>query len=407
MGNSGRPASRADPLAPEQPDGGGPGRGRHGRWSQVALGLTGFGAFLNLYAPQPLLPVFRQLFRASEFQVSLTVSAAVLAVALAAPFAGFVADRFGRKPVILVAMAGLGLATIMTATARTLPVLIGWRFLQGLFVPGVLAVTMAYVSEEAAPEAVGRTMATYVTGGVIGGFAGRFLVGLVAAPWGWAAGFVVLGVATLGCAVAVALLLPPSAHFVRQDTRFLRVLGRHLRNRQLLATYAVGFNVLLTIVATFTYVNFYLADPPFHLGPSALSLIFAVYLIGAAITPTAGAIIDRLGYRRALIGAVGVSGIGMVLTLIPRLPVIVTGLTLLASGVFASQAAASTQVGRAATEARSSAAGLYLTLYYLGGALGSAVPGLLWRRLGWPGCVGFVLIMEALMAGTAYVRWTD
>ena len=185
------------------------------------------------------------------------------------------------------------------------------------------------------------------------------------------------------------------------------MLGRHLRNRQLLATYAVGFNVLLTIVATFTYVNFYLADPPFHLRASALSLVFAVYLVGAAITPTAGRLIDRLGYRRALIGAVGVSALGMLLTLMPRLPLIVTGLTLLASGVFAAQAAASTQVGRAATEARSSAAGLYLTLYYLGGAIGSAVPGLAWSRLGWPGCVAFVLLMQGVMAGIAYTRWTD
>ena len=48
---------------------------------QVALFLTGFGAFLNLYATQPLLPLFRELFHASELEVSLTVSASVLAVA--------------------------------------------------------------------------------------------------------------------------------------------------------------------------------------------------------------------------------------------------------------------------------------------------------------------------------------
>ena len=377
------------------------------RRGRVALFLTGFGAFLNLYAPQPLLPLFRQMFRASEFQVSLTISASVLAVAFSAPLVGFVADHFGRKSVILTAMIGLGLTTAMAATAQTLSVLIGWRFLQGLFIPGILAVAMAYVSEESPAEAVGSTMATYVTGGVIGGFGGRFLTGLLAGPWGWHAGFLLLGGATLGSALAVGILLPPSRHFVRQRTAFLPMLGKHLRNPQLLATYAVGFNVLLTIVAAFTYVNFYLADRPFHLGATALSAVFAVYLVGAAITPTAGRLIDRIGYRRALIGAVGVSGAGMLLTLIPLLPVIVAGLTLLATGVFASQAAASTQVGRAARDARSSAAGLYLTLYYLGGAIGSVIPGLVWSRLGWPGCVAFVLLMQGIMAGIAYTQWTD
>lgn len=377
------------------------------RGSRLALFLTGFGAFLNLYAPQPLLPLFRRMFHASEFHVSITISASVLAVALSAPFVGFVADHFGRKSIILTAMIGLGLTTAMAATANTLSALIGWRFLQGLFVPGVLAVAMAYVSEESPAEAVGATMATYVTGGVIGGFGGRFLSGLLAGSWGWHSGFLLLSGITLVSALAVGIFLPPSRHFVRQQTPFLHVLGKHLRNPQLLATYAVGFNVLLTIVATFTYVNFYLADHPFHLGSTALSAVFAVYLVGAAVTPTAGRLIDRIGYRRALIGAVGMSAAGMLLTLIPRLPVIVAGLTLLASGVFASQAAASTQVGRAAGDARSSAAGLYLTLYYLGGAIGSAAPGLLWSRLGWPGCVAFVLIMQGIMAGVAYTQWTD
>ena len=377
------------------------------RGSRLALFLTGFGAFLNLYAPHPLLPLFRQMFQASEFQVSLTISAAVFAVALSAPLAGYVADQFGRKVVIVTAMICLGFTTAMAATATTLPALIGWRFLQGLFVPGILAVAMAYVSEESPVGAVGSTMATYVTGGVIGGFGGRFLTGLLAGPWGWNAGFLLLGAATLVCALAVGILLPPSRHFVRLRTSFLHVLGKHLRNPQLLATYAVGFNVLMTIVATFTYVNFYLADWPFHLGPSGLSAVFAVYLLGAAITPTAGRLIDRFGYRRALIGAVGVSAAGMLLTLVPRLPVIIAGLTLLASGVFACQAAATTQVGRAAGDARSSAAGLYLTLYYFGGAIGSAAPGLVWSHLGWPGCVAFVLIIQGLMAGIAYTQWTD
>lgn len=377
--------------------------------SPIALFLVGFGAFLNLYAPQPLLPLFRQLFHASELKASLTVSASVLAVALTAPLTGLIADLLGRKRVILAAMVGLALTTAVAATATTLAGLIGWRFLQGVFVPGILAVAMAYISEESATDAVASTMATYVTGSVVGGFAGRLLSGLIAASWGWRAGFLLLGVATLLSALGTAWLLPPGTKFVRQRTAAasLQALGRHLRNPQLLATYAVGFNVLLTIVATFTYVNFYLADRPFRLGPTALSSIFAVYLIGAAITPGAGRIIDRIGYRRALIAAVGVSGAGVLLTLIRLLPVIISGLALLASGVFACQAAALSQVGRAAGHARSSAAGLYLALYYLGGAVGSVLPGLVWPYLGWPGCVAIVLSMQGLMAGIAYTRWRD
>jgi len=46
-----------------------------------------------------------------------------------------------------------------------------------------------------------------------------------------------------------------------------RAMLGHLRNPPLAATYAVGFCVLFTLIATFTYVNFYLAAPPFRLAP--------------------------------------------------------------------------------------------------------------------------------------------
>ncbi|HXR05878.1 MAG TPA: MFS transporter, partial [Candidatus Acidoferrum sp.] len=66
---------------------------------------------MNLYATQPLLPRFRELFQASELKVSLTVSAPILAVALAAPFLGILADTVGRKRVIVASMLGLALPT--------------------------------------------------------------------------------------------------------------------------------------------------------------------------------------------------------------------------------------------------------------------------------------------------------
>ena len=375
----------------------------------TALFVTGFGTFVNLYATQPLLPQFREHFGATELLVSLTVSAPVLAVALTAPLIGLVADAVGRKRIIVAAMLGLALPTALAATAANLGQLIAWRFLQGFFIPGIIAVAIAYISEESPRDAVGSTMAIYVTGTVIGGFAGRFLAGLAATHWGWRTVFVVLGAITLAAALTTWWLLPRSTKFVRQRNAnaAFHAMRKHLQNPQLLATYAVGFNVLFCLVEAFTYVNFYLADEPFFLGPGALALVFAVYLIGAVITPAAGHLLDRIGHRRALIGAVGMSAVGMLLTLVHSLPVVIAGLTLEASGVFACQSASSSHVGKAAHEARSSAAGLYVALYYLGGCAGSILPGILWEQAGWPGCVGIILGMQVVSVVIAYKLWQD
>jgi len=121
-----------------------------------AVVLAGFAAFLDLYATQPLLPTLARTFGASSFAVSLTVTAATMAVAIAAPLTGRLADRIGLRRVIIASAYALAAATAFAGTARTLPGLITWRFVQGLVTPGVFAVAMAYILEEWPPARAGR-----------------------------------------------------------------------------------------------------------------------------------------------------------------------------------------------------------------------------------------------------------
>ena len=62
-----------------------------------------------------------------------------------------------------------------------------------------------------------------------------------------------------------------------------------------------------------------------------------------------------------------------------------------------------------AKEGRSSAVGLYVTAFYIGGSIGAFLPGLTWDRGGWPACVAMVVAMQAamaLIAALAYRRVT-
>ncbi|MGC9194328.1 MAG: MFS transporter [Syntrophobacteraceae bacterium] len=369
--------------------------------------IAGFATFMNLYATQPLLPYFRHLFGATELLVSLTVSAPVLAVALAAPLLGVAADSVGRKQVIVAAIGCLSFATILAASATSLWRLILYRFLQGLFIPGMIAVVMAYISEESPIDSVGQTMAVYVTGTVAGGFAGRLFAGLGTAHWGWNRCFVFLGGLTLLGALITQWILPRERVFVggKKASLSFGPLWAHLKNPQLLATYSAGFNILFCMVATFTYVNFYLAEKPFCLGPGELGEIFIVYLAGGVITTFAGPFMDRIGYRKALLRALSLESLGILLTLSHYLPVVILGLVLVATGVFICQTCASSNVGKAARGARSSAAGLYVCLYYLGGFAGSIIPGFFWTKAGWPACVAVILCAQAITALIALRLW--
>jgi predicted MFS family arabinose efflux permease len=315
----------------------------------------------------------------------------------------------GRKRVIVGAVFALCLPTFLASTAVTLQQLIVFRFLQGLLMPAIFAVTIAYVSEEWSGRNVGRAMAGYITGNIAGGVTGRVLSGWVAAHHGWQASFLVLGFLNVAAGFGLFGCLPRSRRFVRERSvrASLRAVFSHVRNRRLWAAYAVGFNVLFSIVATFTYVNFYLAAPPFGLGTVALGSIFFVYLAGLVSTPIAGHWLERVGYRGVLAAAMAVASGGIVLTLVPRLPAVLAGLTLCAAGIFVSQAAAHSYVGAAAGRARSSAAGLYVAFYYMGGTVGALVPAFAWRMGGWPACVLCIVGVQLATACLALRFWGE
>ncbi len=139
---------------------------------------------------------------------------------------------------------------------------------------------------------------------------------------------------------------------------------------------------------------FILPRRPFALNSAQLGSIFFVYLFGVVVTPQAGRFLDRFGFRHTAFLYCAMMIVGLLLTLVKSLPVVIAGLAICSSGVFVAQAAATVQTGAIAGRARSSAAGLYVTFYYLGGSLGATLTDWFWHWAAWPGCV-------ALMAGVS------
>src|ERR1700758_1932193 len=115
---------------------------------KIAIAIAGFSTFLTLYSPQALLPSLAREFGVGAAQVSAIMTASTLAIALTAPFTGAVADVFGRKRLITGAMLAVVLPTIGAALAPNVTALIAWRFLQGLLLPPIFAVTVAYIGDE-------------------------------------------------------------------------------------------------------------------------------------------------------------------------------------------------------------------------------------------------------------------
>ena len=377
--------------------------------SQPIIWIIGFFAFLNVYSIQAVLPMVMDDFHASPVQAGLTVGATVLAIGLVSPFMGMLSDAFGRKLILCTSLFALTLPTALIPMVDSLTALIVLRFLQGLAVPGIVVVLIAYLSEEFAAGGIARMTTTYVGGTVMGGFCGRFITGHAGDLLGWRGAFVTLAIMNLLGAVLVWWLLPPSRHFVpnRNIGAGMSTLWRHLHHKRLMAACAVGFCLLFSLVGTFTYVNLYLAAAPFHLSAAGLANVFTVYLVGVLVTPLAGRYIDRLGFIKFLLGALALSAAGLLVTLVPSLFWVVVGLTVCSTGVFLCQSATIGAIAKSVTEGRSLATGIYYMSYYTGGAAGAWIAGIAYEDWGWRGSVLAIALAQTLAAVIVTVVWRE
>jgi predicted MFS family arabinose efflux permease len=247
----------------------------------------------------------------------------------------------------------------------------------------------------------------YTTGASLGGFSGRLVTGILADLIGWRNGFICLAAMTLVGAVIVAFLLPRERKFVRSEGLIAsgRQMLRHFRNPQLVATYAVGFGVLFNFICTFTFISFRLAAPPYNLSATWLGAIFVVYLFGSATTPLVGRMVGLFGRRYFVLLIVAIWMAGIALTLAPPLALIVFGLALMATCGLLCQAVSTSYVAVTAQAGRSSAVGLYVTSFYLGGSVGAAAGGGAWLWGGWPACVAMMIAVLAVMAAIVAFGW--
>lgn len=365
---------------------------------KLTIGLIGMFAFLQVYSIQAVLPVMMVDFAATEVQAGMIVGATVLAIAIMSPFLGMLSDAVGRKSFIVGALLFLAIPTALIAQSSSIEWVGIWRFMQGLSVPGITVVTIAYIGEEFAGRAMTELMSFYVSGCVLGGFMGRFLLGHLHELIGWRHGYYVMTAMTLLGAIWVSKMLPSSRHFVANPNfrSAIQTLGEHVTNRYVVTACLLGACVLFSLVGCFTFINLHLADKPYELGTGALANIFAVYLLGVIITPLSTTLLRRFGSARTVRVAIVVSMVGLLLTLVTPLWGVIIGLAIMSSGVFITQSATISYIAVNVKKGRSLASGLYYMGYYTGGTLGAWLGGIAYARGQWSLTVWLLLFVQVL-----------
>jgi sugar porter (SP) family MFS transporter len=192
----------------------------------VALGgfLFGFDTAVISGVEQQV----QELFSLSSFMHGFTIASALIGTVIGALIAGRPADRFGRKPVLLIIAILYFISAIGCAAANNVTTLIIFRFIGGIGVGGSSVVAPMYISEISPAHVRGRMTALFqfnVISGILIAYVSNYLLRNVGAePWRW----------MLGIEGAPAFLYFVLLFFIPESPRYLIKIGQVSKARLVL-----------------------------------------------------------------------------------------------------------------------------------------------------------------------------
>ena len=251
----------------------------------------------------PLLPEIERRTGAGDEALGLALAAYAIPILFISIPVGRLADRIGRRPLLLGGLVLTGLGSLLIAFSGDLPPLLAGRAIQGVGSTLSWVAALALVSDLARPGRKGEAIGFALAANSIGAIGGPALGGIAGGVISFEAPFLLVsGIAAIIFAVGFAVL--PRMTPGSEPPPRASVLGSLLRpSAAMPAAVAVGgaamFGKTIFVVPL---------DLDRRLGTTAttIGLIFAaIALVDGAASPIAGSAGDRFGRRR--VAAVGVS----------------------------------------------------------------------------------------------------
>lgn len=382
----------------------------------VFIDLIGFGIII------PLLPFFGEHFAATPAMIGLLMASYSLTQFIAAPFWGRASDRIGRRPVLLITLAGAAASYVLLGFSNSLWMLFLARGLGG-FMAGNISTAFAYVADITTAE--NRTKGMGVIGAAFGlGFiAGPAIGGILAGPDPLNADYrtpslAAAGLSAIALTMAFFLLKESLSDEIRKRIAGMPGKNRRQQFRDALARPGVGLLIGLSFMATFVFAGMETtfamwSERRMGWGPQQNGYLFAFVGILAAMVQggLVGRLAKRFGETNLVIQGAAALALGMFLipltgsltTLLAAMVIVAYGFSIITPSL---NSLISLQVG---SGEQGGVMGVGRSATTMARVIGPAWAGLLFSLLGmdWPyfgGAVVMALVVVLGLRGLKSIR---
>jgi predicted MFS family arabinose efflux permease len=371
----------------------------------------------NLFAPQPLTGLIGPSLGLSLSAAGSVSMLTLLGYATGLFFLVPLADLITNRPLILLMLCAAVATAMVAAVAPNAAVFLPTTFALGVACSAI-QMLVPVAASMASPEQRGRIIGDVMSGLMIGILLSRPLASIVADSFGWRA-FYAISAAGMAAMTLVLVWQLPNRHPMQRGTyvALIASLWTLLRTEPVLRRRAATASLSMGAFSVFwTAIALRLSATPFNLDQRGIALFALVGAAGAVVAPLAGRAGDR-GWTRAttfaahvgiiaafaLAAIAGADGIARNAT---SACLVMMGLAavLLDASVTGDQTLGRRAVNLLSPEARGRLNGLFVGIFFLGGAIGSAVASLAWAQGGWPAvcATGAAFGAVALVAGLTY-----
>ena len=267
--------------------------------------LVVFCVMMGMGMMVPVLPLFAEHHGGGPASAGLLLSAfgaARLAVNIPA---GAGSERIGRRPVMILGVALLAIASFAAAASGSIAALAMWLFVQGTGSSLYVTAAMAAVADLSGPSNRGRVMTLYQGAALVGISLGPAVGGVIAGRFGAPAPFVTQGILAVLGAISAALLVSETRTATADGLRSDR--GRSSRwgllaQGPFLAVCLVMFATFLARTVTNWQLVPWMARERFGFGPELVGLLLtAGSIANFSVLPLVGRAIDTWGARASIV----------------------------------------------------------------------------------------------------------